>query len=288
MPTKKKRSTTPPHHHASAHARIGGHGRTTHAGGTGAAHRNLLPRPLSTVTETGLCLAHAAGGTTAAPQPMISPSIHGVTVPPLRSGTPSLDELLTAYWHVLPTAVTPAHLSSPWCLQASRVAELVFGHFGVPVEPLVVANTLLNAVALRLAGVSDVPVPLGQQREIGLTGADPRDDLALHGGPWYGHLVAIVARRYLVDAALRQGQCPERGVYTPRVLIFDVASTLLAGRQAALLYRSAGHHTGICYTPREPDPHLERVTGRELTLHGSSEDVARAVTTQMKDWLNLR
>jgi hypothetical protein len=260
-------------------------GDRAHAGIAANAKRSASL--FSTRTSDGFCIADAGSFSLTSTKESLASSTNGVASRPLRAEAP-IGELLRCYWRVLPLVVEPELLRSPWCLQSAKVTELVFAQFGHTVEPMVVRSTLLNAAALRSWGVPHVSMPAGQLPQIGHAGADEADDEALHGGAWYGHLVAIVARRYLVDAAQRQGHSVGRGVYTPEVLVTDVARSLMVGRPAGILFRHGVHVTGIRFTPRDPDPNLDRVPGRHVTAFGRSVDIAAAVADRMRQELGVR
>ena len=203
-----------------------------------------------------------------------------------RPCLPPLVELVACYVGAIST-FGPDALAYAWCIQATRVAELVFSRLDVPVTLQVVDVTLRNAASLALDGHLDHVAPAGQHPAIMLCGHRWRDDPALTSGSWYAHLVPLIGGRHLVDAAIRQCQREHAGLLTPLVLHADAEATLTRGRALRLRYEDAGTVTEILYEPREPDPGICRLPAWKADPGSDSQQYASWILAEMMTALQL-
>ena len=196
-----------------------------------------------------------------------------------RRTLPPLARLIDTYARVL--AACGDGLAAGWCVRATRVAQLAFAEFGITVSPLITRLRLHNAFALQLEGRWAGPVPASQNPATGLCGHKEPDDATLGADGWYGHLVPIVAGRYVVDATVSQIRVPHAGLHTPRVLVANVAATLARGSAHHMLHRAAGTVTELTYEPRTPDPGIEQLPGWESAPGGPNREMAHLIVEAM-------
>lgn len=152
-------------------------------------------------------------------------------------------------------------LAGPWCVQATRVTQLVFRAFEVPVTSAVTRLTVRNAASLAVDGLPAGPVPEGQRPTIGRCGHCEPDELTDDSEWWHGHLVPIVAGRYVVDAAISQMRRPAAGIHTPNVLVCDATPLMRVGLEQCVWHTAGGTVTEITYGRRAPDMSFTRLEG---------------------------
>jgi hypothetical protein len=203
------------------------------------------------------------------------------------AGLPPLVELVACYVSAI-SCFGPDALAYAWCVQATRVAQLVFARLGVSVTLQVVDATLRNAASLALDDPLGYVVPAGQRPSIMRCGHGRREDATPESGNWYAHLVPLVGGRHLVDAAIRQCQRSHAGLLTPLVLHWDVKESLSRGRALRLMYDDAGSVTEILYEPREPDPDICRLPAWKAEPGSDSQQHARRILNDMRTSLGLK
>jgi hypothetical protein len=214
-------------------------------------------------------------------------SSYAATSPVAAAGTPPLSRLLAAYVGVLRNA-GPEFLAASWCIQATRITHLVFGSFGVSVDPVITRVVCSNNMRRAQLGQWWIPIVDGQRPAEAHCGHMAPEDCPRTSGLWYGHLVPLVAGRYLVDAAIRQNQRPSAGIFTPDVLVHETDAFLDAGQEARIEHADAGLTTEIVYHRRESDTSFQKLEGwRSRDNHMIARDLAAEIRWRLEEDLAL-
>lgn len=125
------------------------------------------------------------------------------------------------------------HFRPDSCIATTRLLVDVLASERIAAYALAVDARVANMAAERLLGAgtgSDSPASRAAWEAAGAwVVAIERGEAPPHR--WAGHLVAVVERRFLIDAALDQAARPERGIVLAGPVVAPVGEPFLRGRE---------------------------------------------------------
>lgn len=153
------------------------------------------------------------------------------------------------------------------CLNATRIVVEVMKRFSLSAQPTSVIATAMNGVyADRVRNMGREPTKVDVEEWIRIGGwAVGIDTQAAEDGKWAGHLVAVVGKDWLVDAASGQFSRPDRNLTVPDVFAGAVGPRWLKGKEGANFQGPDG--SVLCYRVREGDSSWVKQPGWQASTH---------------------
>jgi hypothetical protein len=157
---------------------------------------------------------------------------------------------LTAFQRAFEDVLGPV-LGQPWCVEATRVAQLALGDLGVAASPVFTRLRVMNAAAVVENCGRETAVPPGQRPATKRFGWRDLGGFADGEVGFSGHL-AVVAAGYLFDGAIAQCRSRERGLWAPATILSP--RDFLKDGRGTLYVTHEGVETGIEYERVAPSP----------------------------------
>jgi len=163
--------------------------------------------------------------------------------------TLSTSDALALFAHHAP-GVLVDRFRADRCLNATRVAVEVMKRFSLATEPVSVTATAMNGIyAERVKKMGREPTQQDVNEWAALGGWAVGIDLnGVENGKWAGHLVCVVGKEWLVDAAAGQFSRPEKQIPVPEVFVGQVTPRWHKGKEGANFEGPEG--AVLCYRAR--------------------------------------
>ena len=141
------------------------------------------------------------------------------------------------------------------CIAATKIAIEVFGAFGISAKPMVARFFAGNRMLRSLLDEKHTPTAAENAlwNAMGAVGKQIGfdDQPLVDGDDWNRHLVALVDRRWVVDASADQAANPSRGLVLPGVLVTRLDHPLPAHPSEVHLPRPDGVLVEYAFEPSE-------------------------------------